>query len=155
MIGFIAPYILTQFGTTGNYSAIAIFQFIFQHTLRFLVFTSRILATDLSQLHSNFNSHMKSSCHFCSCQFRRLNSTTLDYCWILPATLLLLLLLPASELDSLITTLHGPHGNTACIVDEAFLPRRYLAIDVRSHTLVPAGMCLPTRCLAMGIHVTV
>jgi hypothetical protein len=51
------------------------------HALRFWVFTSRILATDLSHSHCYLKSHMKSSCHsqipffplFCSCQFRRLD----------------------------------------------------------------------------------
>jgi hypothetical protein len=46
------------------------------------VFTSRIMATDLSQSHCNFKSHVKSSYHnlihflllFCKCQFRRLYS---------------------------------------------------------------------------------
>jgi hypothetical protein len=66
MIGFIAPYTFTQFGTTGNYSAFAIlrtFQFTVAHALLFLVLTSRILATDLSQSHFNFKSHMKSIFH--------------------------------------------------------------------------------------------
>jgi hypothetical protein len=61
------------------------FQFTVAHALRFSVFTGRILATGLSQLHCNFKSHVKSSCHSlipflplsCSCQFRKLNSTTL------------------------------------------------------------------------------
>jgi hypothetical protein len=56
------------------------------HTLQFTVthsvFTSRILATDLSQSHCNFKLHMKSYCHclipflplFCNCQFRSLDS---------------------------------------------------------------------------------
>jgi hypothetical protein len=68
-----------------QYSAIAIlhtFQFTAAHALRFTVFTSRILATDLSQSHFNFKSHMMSSFHtltpffplLCSCQFRRLES---------------------------------------------------------------------------------
>jgi hypothetical protein len=50
MIRFIAPYTFTQFGTTGNYSAIAIlhtFQLTVTHALGLSVFTSRILATDL------------------------------------------------------------------------------------------------------------
>jgi hypothetical protein len=49
MIGFIAAYTFTQFGTTGNYNAVAglrNLQFIVTHALRFSVFTSRILATD-------------------------------------------------------------------------------------------------------------
>jgi hypothetical protein len=38
-------------------------QFTVTHALELSVFTSRILATDLSQSHCNFKSHMKSSCH--------------------------------------------------------------------------------------------
>jgi hypothetical protein len=40
-----------------------IFQFTVTHALGFSVFTSHILATDLSQSHCNFKSHMKSSLH--------------------------------------------------------------------------------------------
>jgi hypothetical protein len=43
MIGFIAPFTFTQFGATGNYSAIAIlhtFQFTVAQALRFSVFTT-------------------------------------------------------------------------------------------------------------------
>jgi hypothetical protein len=61
MNGFIDTYTFTQFGTTGNYSAIAILhtlEFTVAHALGFSVFTSRILATDLSQSHYHFNSHM-------------------------------------------------------------------------------------------------
>jgi hypothetical protein len=61
-----------------HYNAIAIlhtFQFTVTHALVFSVFTSRILATDLSQSHCHFKSHMKPSLHrlipflpsFCSC----------------------------------------------------------------------------------------
>jgi hypothetical protein len=75
-----------------QYSAIGIqhaFQFTFTHALMFSVFTSRILATDFSQPHCNFKSHMKSSCHrlipflqlFCSYQFRRLDSIQLLTSW--------------------------------------------------------------------------
>jgi hypothetical protein len=49
-----------------QYSAIAIlhtFQFTSAHALGFSVFTSRILATDLSPSRCHFNSHMKSSWH--------------------------------------------------------------------------------------------
>jgi hypothetical protein len=55
------------------------------HALRFSVFTSPILATDLQQSHCHFKSHMKSSFHsqipllpvFCNFQFRRLDSIQL------------------------------------------------------------------------------
>jgi hypothetical protein len=65
MIGFIDTF-YTQLGTTGNYSSIAdlhTLQFTVTHALGFSVFTSRILATDLSQYHYRFKSHMKSSFH--------------------------------------------------------------------------------------------
>jgi hypothetical protein len=73
-----------------QHSAIAIlhtFQFSVTHALGYSAFTSRILATDVSQCHCHFKSHVKSSCHslipflplFCRCQFRRLDSTRLDY----------------------------------------------------------------------------
>jgi hypothetical protein len=53
IIGFIETYTFTQSGTTDNYSAIAdlhTFQATVTHALRFSVFTSRILATDLLTL---------------------------------------------------------------------------------------------------------
>jgi hypothetical protein len=50
MIGVIASLTFTELGTTGNYSAVAALhtlQFNLTYALGFLVFTSRILATDL------------------------------------------------------------------------------------------------------------
>jgi hypothetical protein len=50
MIGFIDTYTITQFRTTGYYSAIAIlhtFQLTITHALGFPIFTSHILVTDL------------------------------------------------------------------------------------------------------------
>jgi hypothetical protein len=66
-----------------KYSSIAdlhTLQLTVTHALGFSVFTSRILATDLSQSRCHFKSHMKSSFHslipllqlFCNCKFRRL-----------------------------------------------------------------------------------
>jgi 3-deoxy-D-arabino-heptulosonate 7-phosphate (DAHP) synthase class II len=66
MIGFIALTTFKQLENTDHYSAIAILhtlQFTFAHALGFSVFTSRLLATDLSQSHCNFTSHMESSLH--------------------------------------------------------------------------------------------
>jgi hypothetical protein len=66
MIEFIAPYTFTQLGTTCNYRVIAYLhtlQFTAAYALGFPVFTSRILATDLSQSHCRFKSHMKCSFH--------------------------------------------------------------------------------------------
>jgi hypothetical protein len=73
----------------GQYSAMFIlhtFQFTVTHALGFSVFTSRVLATDLSQSHRNFKSHMKSSfhslilsCHyFASCQLNSIPSSYPD-----------------------------------------------------------------------------
>jgi hypothetical protein len=62
----LTPYTFTQLGTTGKYSATAELhnlQFTVTHSLGFLVFTSCILATDLSQSHCYFESHRKSSLH--------------------------------------------------------------------------------------------
>jgi hypothetical protein len=85
-----APYTFTQFRTIGNYSAIALLhtcQFTVPHALRFSFFTGRILATDLSQSHCNFKSHMKISCH--------------SLIFFLPF-LLSHLLLPSPELDPIL-----------------------------------------------------
>jgi hypothetical protein len=83
MIGFIDT-LYTQLGTTGSYSAIACLHTFSSplHTHYGSVFTSRILATDLSQSHWHIKSHMKSSFHswtpflplLCSFQSRRLDS---------------------------------------------------------------------------------
>jgi hypothetical protein len=97
MIGFIAPYIFTHLGITGN-TALSLFYTLSGsplHTHRVLsslavswqrvyqsLTVSRSLATCLSQSHCNFKSHMESSFHalitflplLCDCQFRRLDS---------------------------------------------------------------------------------
>jgi hypothetical protein len=116
------------------------FQFTVAHALGFSVFTSRVLATDLSQFNCNFNSHMKSSwhslilcCHFFSVALdcHLLNST-----WILSTTVLYSMLLcfyccicrvsyyfvPYSL--SLYNSLTRTPGNTPCLLV------RYLAMDV-------------------------
>jgi hypothetical protein len=65
MIGFIDT-LYTVLGTRGNYSAIAdlhTLQFNVTHALGFSVFISRILATDLSESHCHFKSHMECSFH--------------------------------------------------------------------------------------------
>jgi hypothetical protein len=135
-----------------QYGAIAIihtFQFTVTHALGFSVFTSRLLAKDLSQSHCNFKSHMKSSGHSLI-SFLPLFSTQFNsiqfFCFqahILagwrPETRLftstrLLCLLPSSD-----CVLFQPFGknfteNTASIVKEA---------------------CSLIRCLAMDIHVTI
>jgi hypothetical protein len=84
MIGFINT-LYTKLGTTDS-RALSLMSKLLEstvaHALGFLVFTSRILATDLSQTHCNFKSHLKSFFQsrvpflalFCHCRFRRLDS---------------------------------------------------------------------------------
>jgi hypothetical protein len=164
----------SQLGTTGNYSAIAILhtsQFTVTNPLGFSVFTSPILATDLSQSHCNFKSHKKSSLHrlipflplFCSCQFRRLDSFQFLYyqvhnpaCWC-PETRLFTLdsstpLLP----NVLITNFQGSAENTTSIVKDECLLIRCLAVDVLFlRALASAGNYVPSLRLAKYIQVTV
>jgi hypothetical protein len=168
MIRFIDT-LYTVLRTTDNYSAIAdlhTLQSTVIHALGFSVFTSRILATDLQQSHCHFKVHKKSSLHplipflplFCNCQLSSipllrcsypsrlasrystwLNSTQLDYilsCW---------------------TLLYNHLAeNTASIVKEVCLLTRCLAVDVLLWcAFASARICLPSPCLAMGMHVTV
>jgi hypothetical protein len=70
MIGFIDTFYTYTTRDFRQYGAIALphtLQFTvthtYTHTLGFSVFTSRILATDLSHSHCNFKSHMKYSLH--------------------------------------------------------------------------------------------
>jgi hypothetical protein len=113
---------------------------------------------------------MKSSIHslipflplFCSCQSRRLDSIkfpcfqahipvgcrpetrllTLDYCSMLPNTSLYPLCTDHIE-------------NTASIVKEVYLLIRSLAVLLLLCAFACAGMCLPSRCLAIGIHIAI
>jgi hypothetical protein len=87
------------------------FQFTVVHALGFSVFTSRILATDLSQSYCHLKSHVKSSRHrlipllsFLRLPIPRLDSTTAAY-----SSVLRLLLLLLSRRTLLITIVHGPH----------------------------------------------
>jgi hypothetical protein len=116
VIGFIAPYKFTQFGTTGSYRAIAILhtlQSTIPHAIGSLIFASRILATDLSQSHCNFKSHVTSSCHslipflsFLQLPIlkTRLLQSTLIYSFYSVSAPSCLLTMPT------ITPRHGPHG---------------------------------------------
>jgi hypothetical protein len=135
MIGFIAPYTFTT-RDCRQCSAIAIlhtFQFIVRYTLRFSVFTSRILATDLSQSRCNFKSHMKSSRHslilflslFCDCQPRRLDSIQFPFSEAHNLTgrrlETRLSTLCCSVEFFFITTLHWPHGKHHLLLSRILL----------------------------------
>jgi hypothetical protein len=167
MIGFIAPYRFTRFGTIGNYSSIVIlhtFQFTAAHALGFSLFTSRILTTVCN---CNFKSHMESSCHN-----------------LIPFLgLILQLTIPKTQLNSIPSPYRGRLASrssilhfrlgysahiTQCdllcsfinplpfsIIKEACLQFCCLPIDAQLLNAFVARMCLPSRCLTMGIHITI
>jgi hypothetical protein len=125
--GFIAPYTFIQFGTTCNYSAIAIlhtFQFTVPHTLGFSVISWQWIY----QSHCNFKSYRKSSWHSlipslplsCNCQFWRLDSTTVRY-----SSVLRLLTVLSYKLSA-----RTPWKTLSSIVNDACLLARYLAMNV-------------------------
>jgi hypothetical protein len=101
------PGTFTQFGNTGNYSAIAIlhtFQFTVTHALGYSVVTSRILATDLIQSHCNFKSHVESSLYrlipflpFLQLPIPKIRLYFSRLLFYTPSTLLLLLLSSQSQ----------------------------------------------------------
>jgi hypothetical protein len=137
-----------------QYSAIAIlhtFQFTVAHTLGFSVLTSRILATDLSQSHCHFKSHMKPTLHrlIPFLQFLlhhlRLQSPELDPILILHAWDPYYI--ASRRTDRKHSFLHcckevfttPLHGNRRPIVERVGF----------------GGICLPSRCRAMSTHVTI
>jgi hypothetical protein len=149
--------LFTQLGTTGNYSTIAILrtlQFTVTHALGFSVLTNRLLATDLQKSHGHFKSHMKSSFHS-----------------LLPFLSFLLLTFDCHHLPQLdqnldnsidflcpfITPRQWPRRkHSLCIVQKACLLILCLAMEVLLLAAHPsAGICLLSRCLAMGLYVTI
>jgi hypothetical protein len=157
MILFIAPHTLTQLGTTGNYSAIAIMytsRITVTHALGFSVFTRRILATDSSQSHYHFNSYIKSSWHSLIPLFAFLQLP-------LPKTQPVQFLYSLAQIPAgwrsetrLFTTRHysllpnSSYNNfarttlkTACIVGESCLPCRFLAMVI--HVIICFGITSP------------
>jgi hypothetical protein len=95
----------------------------------------------------------------CNCQFRRLDSiqflspeTHVVAGWRLETRLFCMLLVPASELF-FITTLHGPRRkHSLCIVEGVFTALLHSngSYPIVACVFVAAGMCLPSRCLAMN-----
>jgi hypothetical protein len=153
MIGFIAPYTFTQFGSTGN-TALSLstnFQFTAAHALGFSVFTSRILATDLSQSHCNFKSQMKSSLQrLILCLPFLLNHLGLPSPELDPIPIPSLLLHFAttvlfsyhSSFGTLISynpSARTPRKTSCSIIKDACLLVRYLAIDIHFCVRVCCG----------------
>jgi hypothetical protein len=128
-----------------QYSAIAIlhtFQFTVSQALGLSVFISRILAIDLSQSHCNFNSHMKPSWHS-----------------LIPFLPFLFnyLRLPSPELDQILSLAAWDPR----FIESKWTNRKHREgvstaplHSSRSYSIA-AGMCLPSRCLAMDMHATV
>jgi hypothetical protein len=151
MIGFIAPYTVTA-RDYRQYSAIAdlhTFQFTVTHPLGFSVFTSRILATDLSQSHCHFKSHMKSS----------LQSSSL-------LAIILQLPIPKIGLSSFPLFLSSCPGRRAsrssalhfslllvCIFSRLLTVSFYnpLARTTQKAASIIKGACLLVRCLALDV----
>jgi hypothetical protein len=157
-----------------QYSVVAVLhtlQFIAAHELGLSVFTRRILTTDLWQSHCHFKTNMESYFRslitflplLCSCQSQRLDSIRfqahIPAGWLLETWLYpTVLLYSVASSDCVLLQPLGinPKKNTACIIDESWLPCCCLAIDVLlSRTLACAGMCLPSRCLAVVLQVTI
>jgi hypothetical protein len=158
MIGFIDTS-FTQLGTIGNHSAIAdlhTLQLNVIHALRFFVFTSRILATDFItaslSLHEVFFSQPNSFLAIIlqppipKTQF---NSSALK---------LISWQAGASKLDStelfFITALHGPRRkhSLSCWKGVFTAPlHSERSYSIVACVFVAAGMCLPSRCLAMDV----
>jgi hypothetical protein len=147
-----------------QYSAIAILhtsEFTTAHSLGFLVFTSRILATGLSQSHCNFN-HTWSllfTAEFLSCHHSAAANSE-DSTRLLSTAVLYSVLLcfcyscPAEHFLRLART---PRKTPHSLVKNSCLLIRYLVMNVlllfRASAF--AAMCLASRCLAVGIHVTI
>jgi hypothetical protein len=115
------------------------FQFTVTHALRFSVFISRILATDLSQPHCHFNSYMKSSWNslvpflplFCSCQFRRLDPIHFRLLFCTPCYSASTA--PVQPNTSYNNFARTPRKTPSSLVKNACLLVRYLAMDVLLH----------------------
>jgi hypothetical protein len=133
---------------TQRYRYLHTFQFTVTHALGLSDFTSRILTTDLSQSHCHFKLQVKSSLHIliaflplsCSCQLRRFDSIPSIAPWD----------------PRYLASRRTPRKTPFYVIKDAYLLVRCLATGVlllRAGCV--AGMCLPTRCLAMGIHVTI
>jgi hypothetical protein len=136
-----------------QYSAIAdlhTLQFTVTHALGFSVFISRVLATDLSHMKSSWH-RLIPSCNLfpitIDCHLQNSTQFSSDYCCI--------------HRKRLSSFLYNPSARTSwktpsSIVKEAYLLVRYPAMDAlllwRARVL---RECLPTRCLAMDIHVTI
>jgi hypothetical protein len=103
-----------------------------------------------SQIHFNYQFWRPDSIQFLCFQVHILAGLRLG------TRLYSILLLPASELF-FITLLHGPRRkHSLSIAGKACLQFRCLSTDVLLlRALAPAGMCLPSHCLAMGLYVTI
>jgi hypothetical protein len=163
MIRFIAPYTFVKFGTKGKI-ALSLFytlQFTVTHALGFSFLTSRILATDLSESHWNFKSHMKSSWHsqisFLPFVLSGLRLPSPELESVLFRLLFYTMYTPSRPLTapSYNSSARIPRKRQPPVVKESCSQLRCPAIDVPPLRAVVSGKCLPIRCLAMGIYVTI
>jgi hypothetical protein len=144
--------------------------FTVKHALGFSVFISRILATDLYQSHYHFKSHMKSSSHSLSSFFplfcklpipkTRLNSIPLlpSLC---PGRLASRNTTPLYSTPARFGTLpYKPFARTTQETQPLYCWEGMFTATLHSNgsylivacLFVAAGICLPSRCLAMNVH---
>jgi hypothetical protein len=129
----------------GAITILHILQFTVPHALGFSIFTSHLLAMDLSQCHCNFKSHMKSSLHRLICLPFLLNHLGLP----IPKTRPLFCtpcysaytppVLPNISYNH---SAKAPRKTPSSVVENVCLLIHYLAIDVLLFTFASAGTCL-------------
>jgi hypothetical protein len=138
-----------------EYNSVAVlhtFQFTIAHALGFSALTSCILATDLSQSHCNFKSHVKSSYHsFLPYLQLPILKTRVDYSQLLFYTLLYSVYSECAVLQLSM----NPMENTVFYCQECMFTCPLLSNGCPSVVVYACvvGMCLPTCCLAVGIHI--
>jgi hypothetical protein len=140
MIGFIAPYTLT----TRDY----------RHYKRYRCSTHfpahRCIRTNILSLHKSYpgngSQYNLFSCHFLQLPIPKTRLSLIPLLFYISSDFL--------TVPSYKSSARTPRKTLSSVVKNACLLVRYLAIDILLLNACVAGMCLPTRCLAMGIHVT-
>jgi hypothetical protein len=166
MIVFIAPYTFKQFGTTGN-TALSLVYTLSSSSLHTHQVSQSSLVVSWQQSHCHIKSHMKSYIHglipflplFCNCQINSIPSSHPGRLASRNSTLQSRPEYSASTTRSRLVSFYNTSARTTqrtqpLVLGDVLtgsLPsnRRPSVARVRF-----AGIYLPSRCLAIGIHVT-